>query len=198
MRPTIHTLLSLPSTSSFPPRDFALPSPSSPANPNNKSPTAFDISMGLTILVLLTGLLFMCCMSVYMRRCEDEVRSSQRRTSTVTKSVPRGLDPDVVNKLPLFLYDGGTKEGGDCAVCLGEFVEGESVRVIPCCGHVFHQDCIDTWFASHDSCPLCRATQLFHPSQRCNSCGCSRLGYNIEEVVLEFDESNGDDNFDVV
>ncbi|KAF6134367.1 hypothetical protein GIB67_005759 [Kingdonia uniflora] len=152
-------------------------SPSPPSNPTlKKPPTSFDVSMGLTILVLFTALLFMCCMSFYMRRCDAEVRRSQnsnsrryqRPMSTVVvgaKSVPRGLDPDVVNKLPLFCYEGNEEDEGDCAVCLGEFEEGKSVRVIPCCGHLFHQDCIDMWFASHDSCPLCRATQLFHLSR---------------------------------
>ncbi|KAM0882699.1 hypothetical protein ACQ4PT_032121 [Festuca glaucescens] len=43
-----------------------------------------------------------------------------------------------------------------CAICLGEFVDGEKVRVLPRCGHGFHVRCVDAWLVSHGSCPTCR------------------------------------------
>ncbi|EFJ19341.1 hypothetical protein SELMODRAFT_39719, partial [Selaginella moellendorffii] len=46
----------------------------------------------------------------------------------------------------------------DCAVCLGDFQEGEDVKILPKCGHGFHVECIDTWLSIHSNvCPLCRA-----------------------------------------
>lgn len=45
----------------------------------------------------------------------------------------------------------------DCAVCLGEFEEGEWLKNLPNCTHTFHVSCIDTWFQSHSNFPLCRA-----------------------------------------
>jgi CRISPR/Cas system-associated protein Cas10 (large subunit of type III CRISPR-Cas system) len=45
----------------------------------------------------------------------------------------------------------------ECAVCLGEFQEGEWLKHLPNCCHVFHTACIDTWFQSHTNCPLCRS-----------------------------------------
>lgn len=48
-------------------------------------------------------------------------------------------------------------DGTDCSVCLGEFREEESLRLLPKCSHAFHVQCIDTWLRSHSNCPLCRA-----------------------------------------
>lgn len=49
-------------------------------------------------------------------------------------------------------------EGGMCAVCLGDFEEGEELRAMPECLHTFHVPCIDMWLRSHSSCPICRAS----------------------------------------
>ncbi|BAS73796.1 Os01g0690333, partial [Oryza sativa Japonica Group] len=43
-----------------------------------------------------------------------------------------------------------------CVVCLRAVDEGEKVRQISACGHVFHQECINMWLSSHTSCPVCR------------------------------------------
>lgn len=50
-------------------------------------------------------------------------------------------------------------EGGNdhtCAICICEFEEGEELRTLPECVHSFHAPCIDMWFYSHTSCPICR------------------------------------------
>ncbi|GAU11186.1 hypothetical protein TSUD_198100 [Trifolium subterraneum] len=73
-------------------------------------------------------------------------------------AVSRGLDASVISSLPVFKFCSKTHpEGVECAVCLSEFEEGESGRVLPKCNHSFHIDCIDMWFQSHSTCPLCRA-----------------------------------------
>ncbi|KAF7087023.1 hypothetical protein CFC21_090246 [Triticum aestivum] len=74
-----------------------------------------------------------------------------------------GLGEPAIRALPAFRYTKAAKDdatGGDaseCAVCLGEFQEGERVRLLPGCLHVFHAECIDTWLHGCASCPLCRA-----------------------------------------
>ncbi|KAK7290373.1 hypothetical protein RIF29_04752 [Crotalaria pallida] len=69
----------------------------------------------------------------------------------------RGLDASIIAMLPVFAYDPKSSKERDCAVCLSEFQEGESGRLLPRCNHAFHTDCIDMWFHSHATCPLCRA-----------------------------------------
>ena len=44
----------------------------------------------------------------------------------------------------------------NCAICQDGMEEGQSVRILSHCIHRFHQDCIDTWFQSHVTCPTCR------------------------------------------
>jgi hypothetical protein len=44
-----------------------------------------------------------------------------------------------------------------CSICLGPVREGEKVRRLPACGHLFHARCVDKWLRAHPTCPLCRA-----------------------------------------
>lgn len=87
-----------------------------------------------------------------------------------------GLSPSAVAALPSFSYHRGVAVGGNdgsdgrgegsgggrgwaqCAVCLSLVKEGEVVRQLPACMHLFHVGCVDTWLRSHSTCPLCRAT----------------------------------------
>ncbi|TVU09906.1 hypothetical protein EJB05_43405, partial [Eragrostis curvula] len=68
-----------------------------------------------------------------------------------------GLDNATIASIATVEYRGGVGRGGDCAVCLGEFSDGELVRLLPRCAHPFHAPCIDTWLRAHVSCPICRS-----------------------------------------
>lgn len=74
-----------------------------------------------------------------------------------------GLDEALIKSITLFKYKkaDGLIEGTDCSVCLSEFQDDESLRLLPNCSHAFHVMCIDTWFKSHSNCPLCRANISF-------------------------------------
>ncbi|KAM7271546.1 hypothetical protein ACFE04_030760 [Oxalis oulophora] len=63
------------------------------------------------------------------------------------------------NLIPAFKFQKGQSLVGDdftCAVCLAEFDDGEELRTLPECNHTYHVPCIDTWFYSNTSCPVCR------------------------------------------
>ncbi|KAM6557541.1 hypothetical protein CsatB_004560 [Cannabis sativa] len=73
--------------------------------------------------------------------------------------VTNGLDEALIKSITVCKYNKGDGfiDGTDCSVCLNEFQEEESVRLLPKCNHAFHIQCIDTWLRSHSNCPLCRA-----------------------------------------
>ncbi|CAN6221987.1 unnamed protein product [Urochloa humidicola] len=90
-----------------------------------------------------------------------EESALQRQLQQLFHLHDAGLDQDVIDALPVFLYRevvGGAaaKEPFDCAVCLCEFAGDDRLRLLPLCGHAFHIDCIDTWLLSNSTCPLCR------------------------------------------
>ncbi|KAJ9537001.1 hypothetical protein OSB04_029734 [Centaurea solstitialis] len=78
--------------------------------------------------------------------------------TTSLSAATGGLDSSVLKTLPLFVYSPeNEKNPPECAVCLSEFELGETGRVLPKCKHSFHTECIDMWFHSNSTCPLCRS-----------------------------------------
>lgn len=70
-----------------------------------------------------------------------------------------GLQPSVIEAITIFRYKKGDNliEGTECSVCLNEFRDDETLRLLPKCSHAFHVPCIDAWLRSHTNCPVCRA-----------------------------------------
>tara|TARA_B100001094_G_C18143147_1_gene779082 strand:+ start:908 stop:1459 length:552 start_codon:yes stop_codon:yes gene_type:complete len=48
-----------------------------------------------------------------------------------------------------------TDTEGQCSICLENFDNEREIVQIPC-QHKFHKDCIETWFETHSTCPMCR------------------------------------------
>ncbi|MQM09629.1 hypothetical protein Taro_042504 [Colocasia esculenta] len=74
-----------------------------------------------------------------------------------------GLEEWIIRRIVVCRYKkgDGLVESTDCSVCLGEFRDGESLRLLPDCLHAFHVSCINTWLKSNSSCPLCRANIMY-------------------------------------
>ncbi|XP_027347068.1 uncharacterized protein LOC113858571 [Abrus precatorius] len=88
---------------------------------------------------------------------QQSVVLSSRPSVSSIGSVP--APNDVVESLPVKLYEKLHKHQEDaaqCYICLVEYENGDSVRVLPC-HHEFHRSCIDKWLKEiHRVCPLCR------------------------------------------
>ncbi|XP_078158051.1 RING-H2 finger protein ATL2-like [Carex rostrata] len=93
------------------------------------------------------------------RRRLAQWRQARLFFSNRTEPNPRCLDQNIIKSIPVIelSIDRDDKVSELCAVCISEFTDGEKLRALPQCGHRFHLECIDMWFASHSTCPLCRA-----------------------------------------
>ncbi|XP_057466611.1 uncharacterized protein LOC130756146 isoform X2 [Actinidia eriantha] len=93
----------------------------------------------------------------------DEIHQQSVVLSSRSSVSPIGSVPapnEVVESLPVKLYSKSQKhlneEAAQCYICLVEYEEGDSVRILPC-HHEFHRTCVDKWLKDvHRVCPLCR------------------------------------------
>ncbi|KAK8939454.1 RING-H2 finger protein ATL40 [Platanthera guangdongensis] len=86
-----------------------------------------------------------------------EIYHSRPAPRPTAVAINQGLSAAAIAALPIFLYRRPESGGAeDCAVCLSSPEEGDSVRVLPDCNHLFHAGCIDAWLQSHSTCPVCR------------------------------------------
>ncbi|CAN1353686.1 RING-H2 finger protein ATL72 [Linum perenne] len=127
----------------------------------------FDANMVIILAALLCALI--CALGLNsIVRCA--LRCSRRFAfeTPASRMAAAGMKKSALRRIPVVVY-GSAAAGGerivatDCAICLGEFADGEKVRVLPKCNHGFHVRCVDTWLVSHSSCPTCRRTLVDAP-----------------------------------
>lgn len=120
------------------------------------------------------------------------------QVSSSSSSLSSGLDEALIKSITVMKYtksqDDGevVVEGRECSVCLSEFEESESLRLLPRCNHAFHLPCIDTWLKSHDTCPLCRSTITLLPNQSSNSNSSMEPPGRVVINALEYQERSSD------
>ncbi|MFS7950156.1 putative transcription factor C2H2 family [Helianthus anomalus] len=113
--------------------------------------------IALVVVLILVFLFHIYAKWLWHRRQQAIDTTNNRRNLDQRAGVTvlrRGLDADFLKTLPISQFD--SKDGLECSVCLSEVEQGENTRVLPKCNHVFHAECIDMWFHSHSTCPICR------------------------------------------
>ena len=73
-----------------------------------------------------------------------------------------------------------------CSICQDNFENDKIIRQLKNCKHVFHLNCVDTWFTNRSTCPTCRQPLI----QRGNS---NHTEENEENEENEETEENEDD-----
>ncbi|GMI64478.1 DEFECTIVE IN ANTHER DEHISCENCE1- (DAD1-) Activating Factor, Arabidopsis Toxicos en Levadura 73 [Hibiscus trionum] len=121
------------------------------------SETNFDsnqVVMMAVLLCVVTCALGLNSIVRFALRCSR--RESPEQATT-------GLKKRDLQQIPVAVYGTGVSfTSTECPICLGEFLDGEKVRVLPKCKHGFHVRCVDKWLLSHSSCPNCRHSLLQH------------------------------------
>lgn len=74
-------------------------------------------------------------------------------------TVQIGLSTSCKQKLQQCTYteacsDGSAECESTCTICQHDYAPEEQVCKLPC-KHLFHTDCIDRWFTSSKTCPVC-------------------------------------------
>lgn len=155
--------------------------------------TGFTPSMAIIIVVLIAALFLMGFFSIYLRHCTTTNGNSVRPLGAIgslrRRAASRGLDPAVIETFPTFEYAAvkGMKIGKgalECAVCLNEFEDTDTLRLIPKCDHVFHPECIDMWLGSHVTCPVCRANLVPQPGESLHV---------LETITVENSDDRGEE-----
>ncbi|KAK8970791.1 E3 ubiquitin-protein ligase ATL6 [Platanthera guangdongensis] len=118
------------------------------------------------IVVLISAFFILGFFSIYIRQCGGAPQDSFNASAFTAAAAARlrlqhGLDREVLESIPTLVYSEVKehkigKGALECAICLNEFEDDETIRLLTKCDHVFHQECIDAWLDTHVTCPVCR------------------------------------------
>lgn len=163
------------------PYEDLIPPPASASNLDDQpgKPQKFSPFWIATVTVFAAAFLVLCCYLIYSKYYLGRQSSRRRRQPQAEETQDDFLDEDsgsmvdhpiwyirtvglrqsIISSITVCKYKRGEGlvEGAECSVCLNEFEEDETVRLLPKCSHAFHIHCIDTWLRSHTNCPMCRA-----------------------------------------
>ncbi|CAN0879848.1 Putative RING-H2 finger protein ATL53 [Linum grandiflorum] len=140
-----------------------LDNPTTPSSPSSSSSSASAVITPLLISAAGVTATFLIIFTYHIL----VTRCCSRRRLQAAGSSGGGVREKVMKGIPAVLLDkggltaaatsDGKKVNDDCVICIGKLEEGETVRFMPRCGHVFHASCVDRWLLAHSSCPTCRA-----------------------------------------
>lgn len=87
--------------------------------------------------------------------------SGKPNDTIITKFTEEEID----KYLPKCVYDSYDEmcESEVCLICLVQFCDGDEIRLIDACNHIFHHNCIIKWIYTTKTCPTCKKSVMkFH------------------------------------
>ncbi|KAL6657371.1 hypothetical protein ACP70R_005151 [Stipagrostis hirtigluma subsp. patula] len=117
---------------------------------------------GLTAASVALLFLYLTCRFIWLYNKDDAAAEAAAASASFSSPPALSLPPAAravpVSVLPVFVHmEGEEVRRAECAVCLAEFGARDAGRLLPRCGHGFHEECIATWLRLNTTCPLCRA-----------------------------------------
>ncbi|XP_065011619.1 RING-H2 finger protein ATL60-like [Musa acuminata AAA Group] len=129
--------------------------------------TGFIVAAVIVFFIFFIFVLLLCLRA---KRHRDANHVFPTEPAAVVAQRPCLQAAAAIEALPSMVFRcEGYKQGVECAVCLGELSEGEEARLLIGCNHAFHLQCIDMWFCSHSTCPLCRSPVVLDTPEPANS-----------------------------
>ncbi|CAN7056537.1 unnamed protein product [Brassica oleracea var. botrytis] len=122
-------------------------------------PNDFAANASILLIIIFSSLICVLSLQAALRCCLRPVIQHDPKPDP---------DPEVSRSeaFPVLVYSPGLNLAGteaECIICLSEFKDGDTLRVLDRCKHGFHVHCIQQWFSSNRSCPTCR-TDIFSPT----------------------------------
>ncbi|CAI2387522.1 unnamed protein product [Moneuplotes crassus] len=114
-----------------------------------------DSDSGVMAYVVFWGIQFLSVVAIIVffviacRECQGNVNEEIVQANSDAR--------DLFNKIPCVIYQPFMKmKAKECAICLSNYEQDETIKIIPGCYHTFHSECIRVWFEANSTCPFCR------------------------------------------
>ncbi|KAF8096759.1 hypothetical protein N665_0301s0007 [Sinapis alba] len=186
-----------------------IPSPLPPQEHYVRPPLTVIFTVSFLIFIFISFITLYICkcfldtiMQAWrIHQSGEEVEATDNPLQThEAPPVNLGLDLRIINSFPTFPYFSikdlrQEKYGLECAICLHEFDGDHVLRLLTTCYHVFHQECIDLWFESHKTCPVCRY-DLDPPPPPPPPENTSNVLSNVDEMIIDVIQETSYDNDD--
>ncbi|KAH7298353.1 hypothetical protein KP509_25G039000 [Ceratopteris richardii] len=107
--------------------------------------------------------------------------------------VPSALDKDTAQNIPIVEFRDmmihqslpSSATTSSCVICLTPFQGTEKLKVLPPCQHSFHCACIDPWFDTNSTCPICRSEVMpLQPADHCDGGAFTSLQKQLLHMAL--------------
>ena len=86
--------------------------------------------------------------------------SSDAASESIPEESKEDAKADSAKARPLFT----TTMSTSCSICIEDFEKGETIRLLPRCGHAFHTECILPWLTERQGCcPCCKEDVIERP-----------------------------------
>ncbi|XP_066385947.1 RING-H2 finger protein ATL70-like [Miscanthus floridulus] len=142
------------------------------------------VSVGILLLITTITLASYFCTRAPVDAAAGEAAPSSRRRhgggrdgagggEGAHDDVELGIDEATLKGYPEVVYGEARKEAKAaakkgttctcCSICLDNYGDGEVLRKLPECGHLFHRECVDPWLRHHPTCPVCRTSPVPSP-----------------------------------
>ncbi len=142
----------------------------------------YGIAIAVGILVLVSTIMLASYVCVRLHQATDarqrngnaavaphqhQVGGADGNEGGLADWVIAGLDQATLESYPKIVFSSAQPlphlQDTSCSICLADYKEGEFLRMLPDCHHMFHVSCIDAWLRLHASCPMCRTSPLPTP-----------------------------------